>query len=286
MALVKKPRADAEVAHASHAPAGVNANAAREAEAQRRRAGTLAKQQQASERISAAATELSAGINEASSASEELKRASDQIATGSEEASAAAQESLAALTQVTTSIGRQLQAVNAAQKRASGMQEQALEINSGVKALVDNLAAATERQAESVKMVAELERQASNIGDIVNALGQMQFQDVNRQLLEQVESALGALRQHAAALYELVGDDAPPPPQKLRDLLDKWSTNYVSHEQRAVHEAALGAHPPRTAAIGNVASRHLAPSAAEADAPTTPEPPLAVAAGGPKIELF
>ncbi|MFM8610860.1 MAG: hypothetical protein ACKOCJ_10420 [Burkholderiaceae bacterium] len=169
MALVKKPRADAEVAHASHAPAGVNANAAREAEAQRRRARTLAKQQQTSERISAASTELSAGINEASSASEELKRASDQIATGSEEASAAAQQSLAALTQVTTSIGRQLQAVNGAQKRATGMQEQAAEINSGVKALVDNLTVATERQAESVKMVAELERQASNIGDIVNA---------------------------------------------------------------------------------------------------------------------
>ncbi|MEN9779971.1 MAG: hypothetical protein RL014_1119 [Pseudomonadota bacterium] len=173
MALVKKPRADGDVALASHAPAGVNAAAAREADAQRRRARTLAKQQQASERISAAATELAAGINEASSASEELKRASDQIATGSEEASAAAQESLAALTQVTTSIVRQLQAVNAAQKRAVGMQEQAAEINSGVKALVDNLTLATERQAESVKMVAELERQASNIGDIVKAVARI-----------------------------------------------------------------------------------------------------------------
>ncbi|MEY2734963.1 MAG: hypothetical protein RLZ58_372 [Pseudomonadota bacterium] len=283
MALVKKPRADGDVALASHAPAGVNAAAAREADAQRRRVRTLAKQQQASERISAAATELAAGINEASSASEELKRASDQIATGSEEASAAAQESLAALTQVTTSIVRQLQAVNSAQKRAVGMQEQAAEINSGVKALVDNLTLATERQAESVKMVAELERQASNIGDIVNALGQMQFQDVNRQLLEQVESALGALRQHAAALYELVGDDAPPPPQKLRELLDKWSTNYVSHEQRAVHEEAMGG-APRTAAIGNVAARHLSPAVSE---PAIPEPQLAVAGGGgPKIELF
>ncbi len=173
MALVKKPRADGDVALASHAPAGVNAAAAREADAQRRRARTLAKQQQASERISAAATELAAGINEASSASEELKRASDQIATGSEEASAAAQESLAALTQVTTSIVRQLQAVNSAQKRAVGMQEQAAEINSGVKALVDNLTLATERQAESVKMVAELERQASNIGDIVKAVARI-----------------------------------------------------------------------------------------------------------------
>jgi len=173
MALVKKPRTDGDSRHHAGSTATVSPNAAREAEAQRRRARTLAKQQQASERISAAATELSAGITEASSASEELKRASDQIATGSEEASAAAQQSLAALTQVTTSIARQMAAVNEAQKRAGAMQDQAGEINTGVKALVDNLGVATERQAASVKMVAELERQASNIGDIVKAVARI-----------------------------------------------------------------------------------------------------------------
>lgn len=135
-----------------------------------------------------------------------------------------------------------------------------------------------------VSLSGEMDQEMQTVrNDIVNALGQMQFQDVNRQLLEQVESALGALRQHAAALYELVGDDAPPPPQKLRELLDKWSTNYVSHEQRAVHEAAMGG-APRTAAIGNVAARHLSPAVSE---PAIPEPQLAVAGGGgPKIELF
>jgi methyl-accepting chemotaxis protein len=135
-----------------------------------------------------------------------------------------------------------------------------------------------------VSLSGEMDQEMQTVrNDIVNALGQMQFQDVNRQLLEQVESALGALRQHAAALYELVGDDAPPPPQKLRELLDKWSTNYVSHEQRAVHEEAMGG-APRTAAIGNVAARHLSPAVSE---PAIPEPQLAVAGGGgPKIELF
>ncbi|MFW9605476.1 MAG: hypothetical protein ACMV0I_02815 [Pseudomonas sp.] len=59
----------------------------------RKRARTLAKQQQAAERVAAAASQLSTGINEASAASEELKRASDQIAAGAEEASGAAQES-------------------------------------------------------------------------------------------------------------------------------------------------------------------------------------------------
>jgi len=57
--------------------------------------------------------------------------------------------------------------------------------------------------------------------DIVSALGHMQFQDVNRQLLEQVEVALNSLSDHAAALYAVVGSNAPPPPQQLRDLMDR-----------------------------------------------------------------
>lgn len=81
-----------------------SAVAAHEAEAQRKMARTMAKQQQAAERIAAATGQLSAGINEAASASEELKRSSDQIATGAEEASGAAQESLAAIKQVSVAI--------------------------------------------------------------------------------------------------------------------------------------------------------------------------------------
>jgi methyl-accepting chemotaxis protein len=92
MALVKK----AVTSTATEAADGKSAAlAAREAEAQRKKARTLAKQQQAAERIAAATGQLSSGINEAASAAEELKRSTDQIATGAEEASGAAQESLA-----------------------------------------------------------------------------------------------------------------------------------------------------------------------------------------------
>jgi methyl-accepting chemotaxis protein len=63
----------------------------------------------------------------------------------------------------------------------------------------------------------------------------MQFQDINRQVLEQVEAALGSLSDHSAALYKLVGGKAPPPPQKLEELMARWTTNYVTHSQRAVH---------------------------------------------------
>jgi methyl-accepting chemotaxis protein len=80
MALVKKiipiPTGSAQ------AGGKTSAVATREAEEQRKKARTLAKQQQAAERIAAATGQLSSGINEAASAAEELKRSSDQIATG------------------------------------------------------------------------------------------------------------------------------------------------------------------------------------------------------------
>ena len=76
--------------------------------------------------------------------------------------------------------------------------------------------------------------------DIIDALGHMQFQDINRQLLEQVESALGSLSEHSAALYALVGGKAPPPPQALEELMRRWMDNYVMQEQREAHEESRG----------------------------------------------
>lgn len=209
MALIRKTRS-AEEPHALHAvPAGVSRTVARDADAQRKRARTLAKQQQASERVASASSELSAGINEAASAAEELKRAATQIATGAEEASGAAQESLAAITQVGGAITRQLAAVNQAQHMADGMRK--LAGNEVVPYLVE----LSNNMNEGMDTITT---------DIIDALGHMQFQDINRQLLEQVESALGNLSEHSAALYALVGGDAPPPPQALRNSWSAGST--------------------------------------------------------------
>jgi methyl-accepting chemotaxis protein len=153
--------------------AGVPKHVARDADVQRKRARTLAKQQQASERVASAASQLASGVTEAASAAEELKRAATQIATGAEEASGAAQESLAAITQVSVAITRQIAAVNQAQRTAVGMQTLAGEINAQVESTVNNVANAAQRQAESVKMVGELERQAANIGEIVKAVARI-----------------------------------------------------------------------------------------------------------------
>jgi methyl-accepting chemotaxis protein len=176
MSLVVKNREAAAAARSTPAPVaakGLTRNMTREAEANRKRARTLAKQQQASERVASATTQLSAGINEAASAAEELKRAADQIASGAEEASGAAQESLAAVNQVSGAIRRQLGAAEAAKSKAEGMQQRAGQINLEVQATIANVGIAARRQGESVKMVAELERQAASIGDIVKAVARI-----------------------------------------------------------------------------------------------------------------
>jgi methyl-accepting chemotaxis protein len=147
--------------------------ASREAEAQRRRARTLAKQQQAAERIAAATSQLSSGIAEAASAAEELKRASDQIATGAEEASGAAQESLAAFKQVEVSINRQLQNAEFGQTRTEAIQSLIASTTADIAALISNVSVAAQRQNGSVAKVAELEQQAANIGEIVKAVGRI-----------------------------------------------------------------------------------------------------------------
>jgi methyl-accepting chemotaxis protein len=171
MALVKKSAIKSSTA--TPAEGKTSAVAAREAEDQRKKARTLAKQQQAAERIAAATGQLSSGINEAASAAEELKRSSDQIATGAEEASGAAQESLAAFKQVEVSILRQLQNADLSQAKAEGTQTLVAKTAADIDALITNVAVAAQRQNASVEMVAELEKQAANIGDIVKAVARI-----------------------------------------------------------------------------------------------------------------
>jgi methyl-accepting chemotaxis protein len=145
----------------------------REAEAQRKKARTLAKQQQAAERIAAATGQLSSGIAQASSAAEELRRASEQIATGAEEASSAAQESLAAFTQVGAAITRQLQNADVSRGKGEICQTLILRTSADVAGLIANVTVAAQRQIASVQMVTELETQAANIGDIVKAVARI-----------------------------------------------------------------------------------------------------------------
>ncbi len=167
MALIKKTATPAATASSGSKS---DAALAREAEAQRKRARTLAKQQQIAERIAAASAQLASGVNEAASAAEELKRASEQIAAGAEQAAGASQESLTAFKQVTKTIARQAHSAEASQTRVEAMQTLTQNTAAGIDRLVTNVGIAAQRQAESVKLVKELERQAENIGEIVKAV--------------------------------------------------------------------------------------------------------------------
>lgn len=171
MALIKKLVPKTSIVTADDGK--ISAVAARVAEDQRKKSRTLAKQQQAAERIAAATGQLSSGINEAASAAEELKRSSDQIATGAEEASGAAQESLAAFKQIEVSILRQLQNADVSQAKADASQILVAKTSADVAGMVTNVSIAAQRQLASVEMVAQLEKQAANIGDIVKAVARI-----------------------------------------------------------------------------------------------------------------
>jgi len=171
MALLKKP--SPSTATAASASGSQSTATTREAEAQRKKARTLGKQQQAAERIAAATAQLSSGINEAASAAEELKRSADQFATGAEEASGAAQESLTAFKLVGEAITRQLQNSDLSQTKVGAVQTLVVRTSADLTTLVSNVGVAAQRQAGSVVMVAELEKQAAGIGDIVKAVARI-----------------------------------------------------------------------------------------------------------------
>ena len=110
--------------------------------------------------------------------------------------------------------------------------------------------------------------------DVIDTLGDMQFQDINRQMLEQVNMALVGMSEHFSQLYELLDGDAPPPPVQLEHLITRWSENYVRHSQRKAHaQATGGAGAPGTSVAATARAK--------------PEMVVAVSEpAGPKIELF
>lgn len=111
--------------------------------------------------------------------------------------------------------------------------------------------------------------------DIVDTLGDMQFQDINRQLLEQINHALGSLSTHFAQLYQLIDGQAPPPPMLLEELLQRWTKDYVMQSQRVAHVLAVGSGQRGTVVP-------LRPG----NAPAQEEPVALAVVNGPRIELF
>jgi methyl-accepting chemotaxis protein len=156
----------------SHAPALAQRGDGT-SEALRRKARTLAKQQQAAERLAAAAAELSKNVTEGTAAAEELKRSMGQIAAGAEEGSKAAQESLSAVTQIARSIQVQKESAHASLQKTGALQTLASDLSAEIGKMVANVANASDRQTASVTLIQDLEKRANDIGEIVKAVGRI-----------------------------------------------------------------------------------------------------------------
>ncbi|MHC2103725.1 methyl-accepting chemotaxis protein [Methylobacterium sp. CM6246] len=143
------------------------------AEAEKRKARTFARQQKAAERIASATAELSSGIAEAAAAAEELRKASEQIGVGAEEAAGAAQETMKAVSQGGALIQAAKENATNSLRKTEALSGLVVETAAQIGASVAAIVKASERQEASVKLVEELDRQASAIGEIVKAVARI-----------------------------------------------------------------------------------------------------------------
>ena len=155
-----------------HTPNGIDRSAG-QAEVQRKRARTFARQQKVAERVAAATAEMASAISESASAAQELSKSMEQIAAGAEEASGAAQQSLVAVTDIATGVTQAKEKAEISRQKAEALQTLLGELNSQIAASVANIGAGADRQLASVQMVVELEKQAANIGEIVKAVARI-----------------------------------------------------------------------------------------------------------------
>ncbi len=141
-----------------------------DADEKRRKTRTLAKQQQAAERISASSTQLASGITQAFASVEELKSAMEQIASASKQSAGASHESLGAVNEILTRIKKQVENSERSREKTKALQLLLDKVGDEINALVENVGNASERQSVSVDRMAEMERQAANINESVKAV--------------------------------------------------------------------------------------------------------------------
>ncbi|BEL11934.1 methyl-accepting chemotaxis protein [Actinoplanes sichuanensis] len=210
-------------------------------DANRRQARSVAKQQQAAERIAAATAEISAQNAQASEASRQLSEAMQQIAAGAEEASGATQESLAAMNQVEERVSGQESTTRQVAELSQALQGLLNETRNGISNLLANVDSASTRQTESVATITELEKQADEIGEIVKTVAHIADQTNLLALNAAIEAARA--RQHGKG-FAVVADEvrtlaetSERSARQIRDLIDEVR-NSVTEIAGAVQTSA------------------------------------------------
>lgn len=217
----------------------------REAEEQRRKARTLARQQQAAERVATATAELASGISQSASATDQLSTAIKEIAAGAEESSSASQESLAAITQISASLTAQLELSGRSKGTTLSHQKFVESVMTDLTTMMDSVETASEHQSRSVVMMSELEQQASNIGEAVKQVTRIADQTNLLALNAAIEAGravkhgkgFAVVADTVRALAEVSDKSAADIAQQI-ELIQQQSNN-VSDSVKRSSEAAL-----------------------------------------------
>lgn len=224
-----------------------------------RRHRTYARQQKAAERIAMATAELSSGVAEAAAACEELRKAMEQISAGAEEAASAAEQSQQAVTAINGNILRARDAADVSLKKTEGLQQQIGALGGQIQASIGAISQAAERQEASVGMVAELDQQAANIGEIVKAVAHIADQTNLLALNAAIEAARAG--QHGKG-FAVVADEvrtlAETSERSARDIQDlvKQIQSEVTVVAQGIKDSAASAKTG--AEMGHRVSEQLA----------------------------
>ncbi len=143
---------------------------ARQIAQEKAKARTLAKQQQLAERIATASEQLASGVEEGSGASEELNRSMSQVVAGAEQASHAAEESRAAVNQIEKSAVASADVATETLSTVNVLKVLIGDTTSDIEGLVLGVANSAEAAIATAKLIAQLEKQAEEVGNIVQAV--------------------------------------------------------------------------------------------------------------------
>ncbi len=221
MALAKRAQV-ASGPRVEHAPTANNGDrGAAQADVQRRRARTFARQQKIAERVAAATAQMASGISQTAAAAQELRTSMELIAAGAEQASSAAQLSLTAVTNIASGIVQAKEKADFSRQKAEALQGLLADLNTQIAASVTNIETGANRQLASVQMVVELEKQAANIGEIVKAVARIADQTNLLALNAAIEAARAG--QHGKG-FAVVADEvrtlAETSEKSARDIQD------------------------------------------------------------------
>jgi len=135
-----------------------------------------ARPEKAAERIGAATEQLAAGVAQASAAAEELRRSMEQISTAAEEAAGAAQESQGAINSLGSVFAQARNQAEISRRKVDSLQTLLLDVGGQIDLSVASVQDSAARQLRSVEVVAALEAQAANIGEITRIVGDISDQ--------------------------------------------------------------------------------------------------------------